>query len=240
MLAGTNPVRIRRLKEEDMEIFQERYPGIELKDLESLLKEPMEANRAFILDHHYFEQFLKMINGKGVCAYATRTILIADESSYETIIPVAIELSLPEDSDGGRSKFLVEGNCSPVLWELAKFHVASNDAAYHQLVSHWLHTHAVVEPFIIATRRRLSVIHPIHRLLDPHFKDTLHINALARAIFLNAGGILETLLFTGEYSMELSSHLYKEWRFDKQALPEDLLERLVILESIRIEWIHFL
>ncbi|XP_052491321.1 linoleate 9S-lipoxygenase 5 isoform X2 [Gossypium raimondii] len=235
MLAGTNPVRIRRLKEEDMEIFQERYPGIELKDLESLLKEPMEANRAFILDHNYFEQFLKMINGKGVCAYATRTILIADESSYETIIPVAIELSLPEDSDGGRSKFLVEANCSPVLWELAKFHVASNDAAYHQLVSHWLHTHAVVEPFIIATRRRLSVIHPIHRLLDPHFKDTLHINALARAIFLNAGGILETLLFTGEYSMELSSYLYKEWRFDKQALPEDLLERGMAKPRVRDE-----
>ncbi|MBA0736311.1 hypothetical protein Gogos_009874 [Gossypium gossypioides] len=141
MLAGTNPVRIRRLKEEDfsllMENFQERYPGIELKDLENLLKEKMKASRAFILDHHYLEQFLKMINGKGVCAYATRTILIADDPSYETIIPVAIELSLPEDSDDGRSMFLVAENCSVVLWELAKFHVASNDAAYHQLVSHW-------------------------------------------------------------------------------------------------------
>ncbi|KAG4132841.1 hypothetical protein ERO13_D08G058200v2 [Gossypium hirsutum] len=239
MLAGTNPVRIRRLKEEDfsllMENFQERYPGIKLEDLENLLKEKMKASRAFILDHHYLEQFLKMINGKGVHAYATRTILIADDPSSEGIVPVAIELSLPEDSDDGRSMFLVEENCSGVLWELAKFHVASNDTAYHQLVSHWLHTHAVVEPFIIATRRRLSVMHPIHRLLDPHFKDTLHINALARAIFLNAGGIVETLLFTGEYSMELSSHLYKEWRFDKQALPEDLLERGMAKPRVRDE-----
>ncbi|TYG56424.1 hypothetical protein ES288_D08G063000v1 [Gossypium darwinii] len=64
---------------------------------------------------------------------------------------------------------------------------------------------------------------------------TLHINALARAIFLNAGGILETLLFTGEYSMELSSHLYKEWRFDKQALPEDLLERGMAKPGVRDE-----
>ena len=88
-----------------------------------------------------------------------------------------------------------------------------------------LHTHAVIEPFIIATRRQLSVMHPIHRLLDPHFKDTLHINALARGIFLNAGGILETTLFTGEFSMRLSSLLYKQWRFEDQALPKDLEKR---------------
>lgn len=91
-----------------------------------------------------------------------------------------------------------------------------------------LHTHAVVEPFIIATRRQLSVMHPIHRLLDPHFKHTMHINALARSILINSGGILEKTLFTGEISVELSSELYKEWRFDEQALPADLLKRYFI------------
>ena len=88
-----------------------------------------------------------------------------------------------------------------------------------------LHTHAVVEPFIIATRRQLSVMHPINWLLRPHFKDTMHINALARRILINSGGILEKTLFTGEISMELSSELYKEWRFDEQALPADLVKR---------------
>lgn len=88
-----------------------------------------------------------------------------------------------------------------------------------------LHTHAVVEPFIIATRRQLSKMHPIHRLLDPHLEDTVHVNALARRVLVNAGGILETVLFTGNVSMELSSMLYKEWRFDEQGLPSDLLKR---------------
>nr|KJB22662.1 hypothetical protein B456_004G059500 [Gossypium raimondii] len=206
MLAGTNPVRIRKCK-----------------------WQALVNDRVFILDHHYLERFLTMINGKGVCAYATRTILIASTSSSATLQPIGIELSLTGDS----TRLLVPQDTP--LWEFAKFHVASNDTAYHQLVSHWLHTHAVVEPFIIATRRQLSVMHPIHRLLDPHFKDTLHINALARAIFLNAGGILETLLFTGEYSMELSSDLYREWRFDKQALPEDLLERGMAKPRVRDE-----
>ncbi|KAL1085543.1 hypothetical protein V6Z11_D08G057400 [Gossypium hirsutum] len=261
MLAGTNPVRIRMCKwqEEDVSLLREilekmsEYDSESPKDgvlkemkwnkqnWEDLFKEKFNQpqlqdfckavlnDRVFILDHHYLEQFLTMINGKGVCAYATRTILIAPDSSPVTLQPVGIELSLP-----GASPRLVLPQ-DTLLWEFAKFHVASNDTAYHQLVSHWLQTHAVVEPFIIATRRQLSVMHPIHRLLDPHFKDTLHINALARAIFLNAGGILETLLFTGEYSMELSSHLYKEWRFDKQALPEDLLERGMAKPGVRDE-----
>ncbi|KAB2015901.1 hypothetical protein ES319_D08G058800v1 [Gossypium barbadense] len=263
MLAGTNPVRIRHMKEEEFLLLynillkmweydsespkdgvpkENQYKQMQFQDLKKVLQgkqynqpkfqdliEALLNEKAFILDHHYLEQFLTMINGKGVCAYATRTVLIAPDSSSEMLQPVGIELSLP----GGSARLVVPQETP--LWEFAKFHVASNDTAYHQLVSHWLQTHAVVEPFIIATRRQLSVMHPIHRLLDPHFKDTLHINALARAIFLNAGGILETLLFTGEYSMELSSHLYKEWRFDKQALPEDLLERGMAKPRVRDE-----
>lgn len=68
-------------------------------------------------------------------------------------------------------------------------------------------------------------MHPIHRLLDPHFKDTIQINALARRILINSGGILEKTLFNGEFSMELSSAMYKDWRFDEQGLPADLLKR---------------
>lgn len=69
------------------------------------------------------------------------------------------------------------------------------------------------------------MMHPIHRLLDPHFKDTMHINALARSILINSGGILEKILLSGDISMELSSEVYKEWRFDQQGLPEDLIKR---------------
>ena len=37
----------------------------------------MRKDKAFILEHHdYLLPFLSMINGKGVCAYATRTILV--------------------------------------------------------------------------------------------------------------------------------------------------------------------
>ena len=93
----------------------------------------MRKDKAFILEHNdYLLPFLDMINGKGVCAYATRTILAANSTSgLDTIEPVAIELRLPDHN----SNMVVFPDDSQ--WELAKFHVAANDAAYHQLVSHW-------------------------------------------------------------------------------------------------------
>lgn len=86
----------------------------------------------------------------------------------------------------------------------------------------------MVEPFVIATKRQLSVIHPVHKLLEPHFKDTMYINSTARSILINSEGILERTMFPGEFSMALSSSFYREhWRFHEQALPVDLLKRSI-------------
>ncbi|KAF6139325.1 hypothetical protein GIB67_021535 [Kingdonia uniflora] len=95
-----------------------------------------------------------------------------------------------------------------------------------------LNTHAVIEPFVIATNRQLSVLHPIHKLLHPHFRDTMNINALARQIFIYAGGVLENTVFPAKFSMELSSVVYKEWVFTEQELPVDLIQRgLAVADS---------
>lgn len=88
-----------------------------------------------------------------------------------------------------------------------------------------LQTHAVIEPFIIAANRQLSVLHPIHKLLYPHFRDTMNINALARQALINADGIIELPFLPGQYSIEMSSKVYKNWVFPDQAIPNDLIKR---------------
>lgn len=89
-----------------------------------------------------------------------------------------------------------------------------------------LRTHACMEPYIIATHRQLSSMHPIYKLLHPHMRYTLEINALARQNLINGGGIIEASFSPGKYAMELSSAAYKNlWRFDMESLPADLIRR---------------
>ncbi|XP_062020100.1 linoleate 9S-lipoxygenase 5-like [Rosa rugosa] len=238
MLAGVNPARIQSLEVFPPQSKHGAVSSIQSSHIEHNLDgltvaQAMNYWRILILDHHdYLMPFLSRINTNDVCIYASRTLLFLKSDS--TLRPLAIELSLPGSPRGNEiNRVLVPASQgeAAALWHYAKAHVAVNDSVYHQLVSHWLHTHAVVEPFIIATRRQLSLMHPIHWLLDPHFKDTMHANALARSKLINSGGIFEKILFSAEISMQLSAELYKEWRFDEQALPADLLKRGMALQD---------
>ncbi|KAF7825888.1 linoleate 9S-lipoxygenase 6 [Senna tora] len=241
MLAGVHPVRIQRLKRFPPQSKNGVYSSIKPSDIEQnldgcTLQLALQQRRIFILDHHdYLIPFLNRINKNGVCAYASRTLLFLRDD--DMLKPIAIELSLSGLALGSeihRVFLPAKEGVEAALWQLAKAHVAANDTLYHQLISHWLHTHAVVEPFIIATRRQLSVMHPIHRMLNPHFRDTIHINALARCIIVNSEGMFEKTLLSSEISMELSSEFYKEWRFYEQGLPADLLKRGVAIKDTNV------
>ncbi|KAL5976042.1 Lipoxygenase 2, chloroplastic [Asimina triloba] len=69
-------------------------------------------------------------------------------------------------------------------------------------------------------------MHPISRLMRPHFRYSMEINALAREFLINGGGIIELTFTPKKYSMQLSSDAYAEsWRFDMEGLPGDLIRR---------------
>lgn len=88
-----------------------------------------------------------------------------------------------------------------------------------------LRTHAATEPFILAAHRQLSALHPIFKLLDPHMRYTLEINALARQSLISVDGVIESCFTPGRYCMEISAAAYKSWRFDLESLPADLIRR---------------
>ncbi|KAI4329125.1 hypothetical protein L6164_021423 [Bauhinia variegata] len=240
MLAGVNPGLVRRLQEFpsrsklDSRVYGDQTSKITKQQLEINLgglsvDQALNSKRLFILDHHDpIIPYLRRINLTTTKAYASRTILFLKDDG--TLKPLAIELSVPHpdgDQFGVVSKVYLpaEHGVNSSIWMLAKAYVIVNDSCFHQLVSHWLNTHAVIEPFIIATNRHLSVLHPIYKLLLPHYRDTMTINAFAREFLINAGGIIESTFLWGGYSLEMSSKIYKDWVFPEQALPVDLVKR---------------
>ncbi|GMH03811.1 hypothetical protein Nepgr_005650 [Nepenthes gracilis] len=238
-IAGVNPVSIERLQAFPpvSKLNPEIYGPIEsaLKEehivdqLDGMtVKEALDGNRLFIADYHdVFLPFLERINSlDGRKSYATRAIFFL--TKLGTLKPIAIELSLPWSAANSKSTRVLTppvDATSNWIWQLAKAHVWSNDAAVHQLINHWLKTHAALEPFTLAAHRHLSAMHPIYKLLDPHMRYSLEINALARQSLINADGVIESCFTPGRYSMDISASAYKNWRFDLEGLPADLIRR---------------
>ncbi|CAK8560361.1 unnamed protein product [Lathyrus sativus] len=246
MIAGVNPHIIKKVQsfpiksKLDSQLYGDNTSTITKEHLEPnmggvTVEQAYETNRLFVLDHHDpLFPYLRKINATDTKAYATRTVLFLQDNG--TLKPLAIELSTPHpdaDSFGPVSKVYLPASegVDASIWLLAKAFVVVNDSCYHQLVSHWLNTHAVVEPFIIATNRHLSVVHPIHKLLLPHYRDTMNINALARNVLVNAEGIIESTFLWGNYAMEMSATVYKDWVFTDQGLPNDLIKREVAVKD---------
>ncbi|KAF3327873.1 linoleate 13S-lipoxygenase 2-1 [Carex littledalei] len=250
-LAGLNPYSIKLLTELpivsklDPAIYGPPESLITPELIEREIKGAMTAQEAimkkklFILDYHdlllpYVHKVRELDN---TTLYSSRTVFFLTHEN--TLMPIAIELTRPASPTKPQWKQVFTDNwdaTSAWLWKLAKTHVCAHDSGYHQLVSHWLRTHCCVEPYIIASNRQLSAMHPIYRLLHPHFRYTMEINALAREALISAGGIIERSFSPRKYSMELSSVAYDlEWQFDMEALPADLIRRGMAVEDPKAE-----
>ncbi|KAL0354467.1 UNVERIFIED_CONTAM: Linoleate 13S-lipoxygenase 3-1, chloroplastic [Sesamum radiatum] len=238
-IAGVNPVNIERLQvyppasKLDPEIYGPQESALKEEHISAQLngmtvQQALDSSRLYIIDYHdIYLPFLDRMNAlDGRKSYATRTIFFLTDSG--TLKPIAIELSLPPTSPNTRSKRVLTPPVDATtywMWQLAKAHVCSNDAGVHQLVNHWLRTHATMEPFILAAHRQMSAMHPIFKLLDPHMRYTLEINALARQSLISVDGVIESCFTPGRYCMEISAAAYKNWRFDQEGLPADLIRR---------------
>ncbi|KAJ9555751.1 hypothetical protein OSB04_010365 [Centaurea solstitialis] len=248
MLAGINPYRIQLVTEWplksklDPEVYGPAESSITKEIVEQeirglmTLEEALAQKKLFLLDYH--DILLPYVNKvrelDQTTLYGSRTLMFLTPTG--TLRPLAIELTRPPTNDGKPQwnhiytpTWEATGDW---LWKIAKAQVMSHDSFYHQLVSHWLRTHCATEPYIISTKRHLSQMHPINRLLAPHFRFTMEINALARLLLINAEGVIESTFGPGKYNVEISSDVYgKEWRFDQEALPADLISRGMAVED---------
>ncbi|GHD27090.1 lipoxygenase family protein [Halioglobus pacificus] len=138
------------------------------------------------------------------------------------LVPLAIQL----EQQSGPDVPIFTPNDPYWLWTTVKAYVQAADALYHEVASHLLRTHMVMETFVVATHRQLHHRHPVHQLLLPHFHATLAINHSARSVMLAPGGPIDKTLSLGAAGcMELLKCEYQKWDFSQCHLPSDLKNR---------------
>lgn len=110
--------------------------------------------------------------------------------------PVAIQLAQQHDVETAPiftpndSANANDGN--GLKWQVAKYIVNAMQAIHHESVAHFGACHLAIEPVVLATHRQLAARHPVHILLKPHLRFTIHINSTARANLIVPGGVVET------------------------------------------------
>ncbi|KAE8676593.1 Lipoxygenase 2 [Hibiscus syriacus] len=205
----------------DEEFSRQTLAGLDTLSIK--LVTAIDQKRLFILDYHdLFLPYVERVRDlKGRALYGSRTMFFLNPD--ETLKPIAIELTRPP-MDGKPQWKEVYTSClhstGDWLWKLAKTQVLSQDSIYRY------------EPYVIATNRGLSVMHPIYRLLHPHLQYTMEINALARESLVSADGLIEKIMTFGKYYLEVGSIFYDQhWQFDQKSLPADLISRGMAVED---------
>uniref|UniRef100_A0A9J7Y621 Lipoxygenase domain-containing protein n=3 Tax=Cyprinus carpio carpio TaxID=630221 RepID=A0A9J7Y621_CYPCA len=126
------------------------------------------------------------------------------------------------------------GEMSPIFlprdnkydWMLAKMWVRSSDFLVHQLVTHLLKTHLLSEVFEMAMYRQLSAVHPVYKLLMPHVRFTIAINAKAREKLISKDGIFSQVSSINGAGMgKLIQNAMKTLTYESLCFPEDIKAR---------------
>ncbi|XP_036050652.1 polyunsaturated fatty acid (12S)/(13S)-lipoxygenase, epidermal-type-like [Onychomys torridus] len=189
-LNGANPMLLRRSKS---------LPGRlvlppEMKDLKSQLQKALQAGSLFEADFSLLDGVKpNIIIFKQ--QYVTAPLVMLKLEPDGSLLPMLIQLQPPRHGCSPPLLFLPSD--PPMAWLLAKIWVRSSDFQLHQLQSHLLRGHLMAEVISVATMRSLPSLHPIYKLLVPHFRYTMEINILARKSLVSEWGIFDLVVSTG-------------------------------------------
>ncbi|XP_073670849.1 polyunsaturated fatty acid 5-lipoxygenase-like [Paramisgurnus dabryanus] len=182
-LNGCNPVMIRKCMKlpDKFPVTHEMVKGSLQRGL--TLQDEIKKGNIYIADYEILAG-LPANKAKNTQYYLTAPICLLYNNRVNQIVPIAIQLS---QTPGEKSPiFLPDDN--EYDWMLAKMWVKSSDFNVHQLVTHLLKTHLISEVFEVAMYRQLSAAHPVYKLLIPHVRFTMAINAEARIKLISDDG----------------------------------------------------
>jgi arachidonate 15-lipoxygenase len=226
-VAGPNPAMLTRMTAPDLgfPVTEAQYQsGMKVADS---LERAMGEGRVYITDYAVLSGALDGTFGTNPqtqkFAYAPLAMFAVPpaESSDRSLVPIAIQC--------GQSPTeypVIIPATGAEIWQMAKTVVQIADANFHEAIAHFARTHLFVEPFVIATHRRLTVGHPLFPLLVPHFQGTLAINFFAHeSLVAPKGGVNDLLSSTIDNSRVAFVKGFQAQGFNASMFPRQLRDR---------------
>jgi arachidonate 15-lipoxygenase len=196
-VAGPNPLMLQQLSEGDqpLQVTNEKYQQIIQKfNFSDSLEAALREGRLYKADYSMLKDMAQGSFPNNVKKYPSAPLALFAvppvNSSSRSLIPVAIQCQQPSGSENPPVFTPLDGD----NWMVAKTIVNMADGNYHELVSHLGRTHLFVEPFVLATKRKLPENHKLRILLEPHFEGTILINYGAHTKLIATGGEVDKLL----------------------------------------------
>ncbi|XP_066270678.1 uncharacterized protein [Branchiostoma lanceolatum] len=219
-LQGINPMLVTVCKD------QSRIPAemLGLKGQGKTTLQLMEENRLFIVD---YAPMLGVPPTPGKFFYAPIVLMYKEQLAGGKSRLNMLGIQLTRDKGENEVYSPESAKTHPNKYMFAKMHVVSSDNNVHQFLYHLGYTHLGMEPLVVAMHTHLPPDHPIHRLLLPHFKDTIGINYLARHSLVSRIFPITDPMFATSTVGGLIMFL-EEWRkynFMDMAFPEELKRR---------------
>ncbi len=203
-VAGPNALSLEQVR--DSESLSSRIafdgPRIEAR-LAARLERPVSladealAGRLFVVDFRILQESLRpgaTRDSRWRAKYLPAPIgLFLEAPGFHAgcdLVPLAIQIDQPQPDPNERNPVYYpddapDGERPPGhhAWQIAKLFFEVADLNFHVGCGHVFRTHLAMEPFALATPRRLPEGHPVHELLRPHLRFTLPVNRAAYKYF---------------------------------------------------------
>ncbi|XP_054475058.1 hydroperoxide isomerase ALOXE3-like [Anoplopoma fimbria] len=191
----------------------------------SSLQEEMKKGNIFLYDQKKMDGIPpRAYNGEPL--HVTAGLCLLYSNPENKLMPIAIQL---HQQPSAENPIFVPSD-PETDWLLAKMFIKNADFMDHQAVQHLMKTHFLAEVYTLSALRSFSVVHPLYKLLFPHFRYTLYINTRSRTTLLGPDGALSISSLGFDGMTELMRRALSETTYSSLCLPENITARG--LESI--------
>ncbi|XP_060947632.1 hydroperoxide isomerase ALOXE3-like [Limanda limanda] len=219
-LNGINPTLIKRCSElpQNFPVTEEMVKPF-LAEGSSLSREIVKGN-IFLYDQKKLDGIpTKVYNGESLTV--TPGLCLFYLNPENKLMPIAIQL---HQQPSEKNPIFLPSDLE-TDWLLAKMFIKNADSLDHEAVHHLMNTHFMGEVYSVATLRCFPVIHPLYKLLIPHFKSTFDINVSARTSLMGPNGINGKTSAGDEGMTEMMRRSLREMTYNSICLPENIAAR---------------